>query len=187
MEKIRDGRQMTKVFAEHTNAKELAEIMSDFVNSYSLDTQGFIDGFKEVDTQQMNEAQKRMTEIVMLWLVKLNFFKGKNWYDLRVEYSVNIAEKLVGLFKDILPTYVGEYSGLCSDISDYSGRPYAGIEVPFGVIFVETMGRQHRTLQQSFSSICFRWIAQLEDEAIQTALKPIADEFYEKWYRTPMI
>jgi hypothetical protein len=58
-------------------------------------------------------------------------------------------------------------------------------------MFTESMSREHKTLQQSFSSIVFRWLIVLKDlelnEEFTECSSIIGSEFDRKYYNTPLI
>jgi len=186
MTKITKGKEMVKAFEEMKNPKELAEAMSDFVNSFTYDQQGFIDGMKEASV----ELQVEYTLICLAWIKKLNYLKSVNWYDGRNEYSINVGVEIHSLLKDELNSLLDGYNGQMDEM-DYKYEAGKETPVDFKWIFVEKISRSHRTLQQSFSGIVFTWLSELENlnlrEDLTKMSKTINEKLEYRFFRTPLI
>lgn len=179
MTKIVDGRIMADLLFGEFDGKELAEKTSDFVNSFSYDKKGFIEAVKNRDDKE------RILDIAFLWILKLNTLKVKRWYDLRNEYSVDTGSELSHIFEPELATISEKYNYFGDFIDRYNVEHKAddeGNAIAEEVLFIETMARAHRTLQQSFSGIIFEVLSiipEFEDR--------LAHLTYMVFYKTPLI
>lgn len=157
MTRINDGKIMAKMFFEDYDGKDLSRSMSDFVNSFSFDKKGFLEYIEE------SEDKNKILNVLLLWLIKLEYLKDKKFFDLRNEYSVNIGTEIANLLHDKV-VYVSDYCNYEGVISEENLKP-----IDKEVVFVEEMGKTHRTLQQSFSGIVFEALLlfpEIKDELI---------------------
>ena len=182
------GKEIAELILKDFDGREMANEMSTFVNSFSIDKKGFLDG--------ISEDKDALFDIIFLWLIKLRFFKKNNYYDLRNEYSVKTGAKLAELFKEeimgIEKFY--QYQGNL-DYEDYNNgmywnelsekekrdSEYKEIEVEPEIMFVEAMSREHRTLQQSFSGLILETLTLFPE--FNEKLKELDTNFFN----TPLI
>lgn len=161
---IRDGKVIAKKFFEDYDGKKQGRIVGNFVNSFSFDKKGFIDGVKE------EKDKEKILDVALLWLIKLKFLKNIGYYDLRNKYSVELGVKIAEVLHDEVEKIRAKYSyeGVVLD-EDYERGSYLVdtggefciedielVPIEKEVMFVETMARNHRTLQQSFSKMIFK-------------------------------
>lgn len=187
MTKVTNGKEMVEAFKIAENGKEIARIMDNFINPYGADVSGFIDNLK----LEEDSVRNKFTLISLMWIKKLNYFKEANWFDGRNEYSVNTASKINSLLGESLNSYVDGYDGTM-DNGDYEyEQTESGEKISMGMIFVEKMGRTHRTLQQSFSRVAFTWLSELEnvatDETLVNMSNLINKELDYNFNKTPLI
>lgn len=78
------------------DGKDMAEAMSAFVNSFSIDEKGFI---KEMANKHRT-LQQSFTRLCWEWLKTLSAMYEKGNYDLRNEASCKLANKIVKQFKE---------------------------------------------------------------------------------------
>jgi hypothetical protein len=172
------GKEMVLTLKEEKNPSKLARIMQDFVNKLIVDIDGFVEALKKEE----ESVKIRFATISLLWVKKLNFYKKEEWYDLRNEYSVETCEKIQHLLGNDLESFMPDYQGFIDEEQEIEN---------FEILFVEEMGRAHRTLQQTFSGIVFKWLRDmhesLEDEFFIDISQRIKSSFSEEFYRTPMI
>lgn len=177
---IRDGKVIAKKFFEDYDGKKLGNIVGDFVNCFSFDKKGFIDGVKE------EKDKEKILDVALLWLIKLKFLKNIGYYDLRNKYSVELGVKIAEVLHDEVEKIRAKYSyeGVILE-EDYERGSYlvdtGGEFCIEKVMFVETMAREHRTLQQSFSGLVFEVLTLFPE--IEKKLKTLEGNFWE----VPMI
>lgn len=173
------GQEMVNIFASEENPTTSAEQVDRFTNNMSADIEGFIEAMKE----QSEEVKTRFSTISLLWIKKLTQLYDGGWYDLRSEYSAKTSSEISKLLGDSLATFHPEYQGY---VDRYSEEDFS-----FEVDFVEEKARTHRTLQQTFSGIVFRWLAVMgdvsEDTFIQEVSEKIKGSMEEKFFAVPMI
>jgi hypothetical protein len=175
------GKEMVLTFKEEKNPSKLARIMENFVNNFLVDIDGFVEALK----QEEESVKIRFSTICLLWVKKLNFYKKEDWFDLRNQYSVETCEKIQHILGNDLESFIPEYKGYIDEEQEIENE----IE-NFEILFVEEMGKAHRTLQQTFSGIVFRWLRDMhevmEDEFFCISQK-IKSNLEEDFWRTPMI
>jgi len=186
---IRDGKVIAKKFFEDYDGKKQGYIVGDFVNCFSFDKKGFIDGVKE------EKDKEKILDVALLWLIKLKFLKNIEYYDLRNKYSVELGVKVVEVLHDEVEKIRAKYSyeGVVLDedyergsyLVDTGGEFYIEdielIPIEKEVMFVETMAREHRTLQQSFSGLVFEVLTLFPE--IEKRLQALGENFWN----VPMI
>lgn len=138
----KNGKVMANKFFSEYDGEKLANEMSDFVNSFSFDLDGFLEGVNE------QEKKQKILDVFFLWIKHQPPVERKGFYDARNEYSVQTANKLQEVFRKEIEE-VSERLG-------YNTEWEITSEDTKEVAFVKKMGREHRTLQQSFSKIVFR-------------------------------
>lgn len=172
------GKEMVVTFKEEKNPSKLARIMEDFVNNFLVDIDGFVEALK----QEEESVKIRFSTICLLWVKKLNFYKKEDWFDLRNQYSVETCEKIQHILGNDLELFIPEYKGYIDEEQEIEN---------FEILFVEEMGKAHRTLQQTFSGIVFKWLKDMhevmEEEFFNRISQKIKSNFDEDFYRTPMI
>lgn len=182
--RIKKGLEMVEKFKTEQDAKVLAEIMENFVNSFTPEVDEFIEGIKSAPL----EIKNKLTLISIAWIGKLKKFQDNNYYDGRNEYSVKTASEIFDLSEifsaALMQPYLDEG---CIDAGTYED----GSEIPFEIIFAYKMSISHRTLQQTFSSIVFKWLSLLQDLDVepqyQTLGIKVNAHFDYRFYKTPMI
>ena len=132
------------------NPAEAAQAFAEKVNNF-----GF---YPRLEVEALNPAMvDRLAEISNEWAHYLCGLAGQNYIDGRIEASVRTACKL-------------------SEMGVLNKEK----KTPYLWRFVETMSRQHKTLQQSFSGLCFAAMAKKDPT--------IAERFgYVDWYRMPLV
>jgi hypothetical protein len=172
MKKISNGKDAINLFFEEKDPVTLAEEIDSFINCFCFDKDGFVHELRIMP----KEKQDKMRDYLFLWIIKLNWLKENNCFDLRNEYSVNTAEKLGEILEDELKDVKKRYN--------YEGDFIESKEnIPFELAFTNEMSRIHRTLIQSFSSIVFECLLVYKD--IEEKIK---DSDLDEWfYKTPMI
>lgn len=172
--------EIVRLFNECNNGSMVAGTVSDFVNSYSFDSAGFV---KEMIAQP-KKTQILFTNTCFVWIDKLSRLLKEDRYDERNKYSVETADKIKKLLGEKLEKITAKYKG-------YNLSGYCDEKLPFELMFTESMSREHKTLQQSFSSIVFRWLIVLKDlelnEEFTECSSIIGSEFDRKYYNTPLI
>lgn len=186
---IRDGKVIAKKFFEDYDGKKLGNIVGDFVNCFSFDKKGFIEGVKEA------KDKEKILDVLLLWLIKLEFLKDNKYYDARNEYSIELGVKIAKVLHDEVEKTRAKYSyeGVILE-EDYEMGSYlvdAGgefciedtelIPIEKEVMFVETMAKEHRTLQQSFSGLVFEVLTLFPE--IEKRLQALGENFWN----VPMI
>lgn len=178
------GKEIAELILKDFDGKEMANEMSTFVNSFSIDKKGFLEG--------VSENTDALFDIIFLWLIKLRFLKKINYYDLRNEYSVKTGAKLAELFKEEVEAIerLYQYNGSL-DYEDYESgmywnelsdkekedSEYKEIEIETEIMFVEAMSREHRTLQQSFSGLIFELLTLFPE--FSQRLEELDDNFFK--------
>lgn len=189
MARITNGKVVAGEFFKDYEGKELGRIVGNFVNSFSFDKKGFIDGVKEA------KDKEKILDVLLLWLIKLEFLKDNKYYDARNECSIEIGVKIANELHDevIRISDIYGYEGVILeedyemgsylvDIEDEGNiENYEFVPIEKEVMFVETMAREHRTLQQSFSGIVFEALILFPE--IEKKLKTLEGNFWE----VPMI
>lgn len=174
-----NGQEMVDVFASEENPKVSAEQMDDFTNNMSADVEGFIEAMKKAS----EEVKTRFSTISLLWIKKMTKLHEGEWYDLRNEYSAETSVEISNLLGESLTAFHPEYDG-------YVER-YDKKNSSFVIKFVEEKSRTHRTLQQTFSGIVFRWLAVMgdvsEDAFIQETSRKVKEHMEESFHSVPMI
>jgi len=181
------GKEMVAIFNEDKSGVEVSESMQDFLNNFSFDFNGFL----EEMGKQSNEIKNRFTLVSFTWVKKLNYFFNENWFDGRNKYSVNTCERIQEILGKKLDDLVHGYNGNLDQYC-FSRKVYDDeTPVPFEILFIEQMGHAHRTIQQSFSSVAFKWMILAEnldvDKAYSDAGKKIRENTEGDFYRTPLI
>ena len=172
-----DGNIMADKLIEGEDGKIIGEEILSFVNSFSFDKKGFLEGVLSNE-----ETKNYFTEVSMLWVLKLSWFKEKNWFDGRNEYSVNTGAIIKDALSDEIAELKFKYDGHLSE-DEYSDESSEyGEPVPYELMLIERISRGHRTLQQSFSGLVFEFLSNIEE--FNTKIKEKATEGF---YYTPMI
>lgn len=172
------------------NDKQGAMMASEFVsaiNSFSNNPEGFT----EVLSKCSIEQQKLFFRISLVWVVKMNYFKEHNYFDLRNEYSVKTGSDLYEMLKYEIPSLITEddLSIIRNTGNGFKDDLFKDSELPFDVCFVQYVSQSHRTLQQSFASYVFEWLNMLPYE-INSRIFELVREFsmyHYKFAKTPMI
>lgn len=176
-----NGQEMVNIFANEENPTASAEQMDRFTNNLSADIEGFIEAMKEAP----EEVKARFSTISILWIKKMTKLHESEAYDLRNEYSAETSVELSRLLGDALATFHPEYTGYVDRFQ------LTEEDFPLEVDFVEEKARTHRTLQQTFSGMVFRWLAVMgeasSDTFIQKVSQKINDNMDENFYAVPMI
>lgn len=164
---MKNGKNIAEKFFVDYDGKELAKEVSDFVNPFFYDREGFIERIKE------EKDKTPILNIVLLWLIKLEFLEDNNYYDERNKCSIEAGNQLRGVLSDkvVYVSSLFKYKGII-DHKDYENNNSINKEI----LFVETMGRDHRTLQQSFSSLIFETLTLFPE--IQDKIKSL-NEFWK--------
>lgn len=124
--------------SEELDPKGVAAAAGYLVNSFSIDRHGFVGCIN----QYYPLAKQNFTEMAVAWVHELYDMKLCSEYDGRNEFAVFIG----------------------ADLDDCLARFAPGINyrlTKFGRAFAEQFRREHRTLQQSFSSIVFLFLSSL--------------------------
>lgn len=90
--------------------------------------------------QKQPNARKNFEKIALSWIHELYDMKLRDAYDGRNEFSVRIGAVLYNFLPIVAPRFKYELS-------------------PIGMQFSAKFSREHRTLQQSFSSIVFSFLS----------------------------
>lgn len=189
MARITNGKVVAGEFFKDYEGKELGRIVGNFVNSFSFDKKGFIDGVKEA------KDKEKILDVLLLWLIKLEFLKDNKYYDARNECSIEIGVKIAEVLHDEVEKTRAKYSyegvileedyemgSYLVDIEDEGNiENYEFVPIEKEVMFVETMAREHRTLQQSFSGLVFEVLTLFPE--IEKRLQALG----EKFWNVPMI
>ena len=134
-----------KLSEENANGTELSTLAGSMVNTFGLDVEGISNAIQDQPT-----ARKNFAKIALSWIHELYDMKLHDAYDGRNEFSVWIGAVLYNCLPIVAPRFKYELS-------------------PVGMEFSVKFSREHRTLQQSFSSIVFRFLSkQLTDEEEKT-------------------
>lgn len=144
------------------NAVDLVRGFENYVNSFSFRPEKFVDELKKADY----DSQYKFTLLSLGWISELDFLYREEMYDGRNEYSVKLGY-------DINRELQGLY-----EIDDFSKE------------FAYEMRLTHRTLMQSFSSIVFLWLRDLNDTDLTEFYDVgniILENFDENYYKTPFI
>lgn len=78
------------------DGKDVAELMTKFVNSFSIDEKNFI----EKMGGEHRTLQQSFTKLCWLWFVKMAELGSAGRFDDRNKASVELAQKVVQAFKD---------------------------------------------------------------------------------------
>ena len=143
-------------------ATELARGFETYVNSFSFNPEEFVEELKGADY----DSQYRFTMLCLAWVNELDFLYSKGEYDGRNEYSVTLGYELNNELRDLY------------EIDNFSKE------------FAFEMRLTHRTLMQSFSSIVFLWLRDLNDTDLNEFYDVgniILENFDENYYKTPFI
>ena len=166
------------------------------VNSFSIDIKSMITFINSKDAG----VRGTFSEVSLKWLIKLNYMLIQNRYDDRNRISCEMAHTLIksGLFNGYLSEEEGVtsfmgYPGFIED-ADYIMKESLDVLVDpinypkplepfkFEDILVETLAREHRTLQQSFTKLALFWLyygkVGRDFLQIQEKLKRVADPRY---------
>jgi len=138
-------------------------------NTYGLETETFLDLMKN----QKPKVKKLWTMICWHWITRL----ARNHMDEEFDERNKQA------------CYTG-YRIYQSSI--YMEEPLAVLfDEGFVPVFIRKMARDHRTIQQSFSTLVFAWLDYLATEKKARretrALTQIKKERGDRWYRMPLI
>lgn len=160
--------EIVKMFKKDTDERMLATKMSDFLNTLTPDYEGFIN-----EIQKDQEGKEIFTKVCIGWLKMLHIQKEQDKYDARNEYSVILGDKLYNKYSREIEYF----------ISDIKYDEFSVFD------FVDEMSRKHRTLQQAFSELVFRFLYCTKDINIELVKKIVEDALKEdeKFYRTPFI
>jgi hypothetical protein len=141
----------------------LAKDIESAVNTFALD----IDELAETIMRDEN-AKRNFTSIAAAFAIRLSECFDSNNYDGRNERACEIA------------------SVMCKNESIALWLESMAGENGKKVVF--HMRCTHRTLQQSFASVCFRFIAMLwEKECKSEYISYVANALYTNWWKTPLI
>lgn len=188
------GQELVKVLKEETNASLVASKFDRFVNSTSVDSEGFIGALKEDD----ESVKIRFSTIALLWIKKGNYQYKQNWFDLRNKYAMKTSSEIYKLLGDTLKNFFPQYDGhipvVEKTFAELAEDKKNGIEPEtesFEELFVEDMARSHRTLQQAFSGVVFKWLSVMDesmsDNYFSQVGKTITTNLDDRFYFTPFI
>ena len=143
--------------------------MSMACNTFGLDIKAFIELMKS----QKPKVIKLWTDICWHWITCLSKNYLSKGFDLRNEQSCYTCNRLYNASK----YKYGPLTVL------FNGR--------FISVFIRGMNRDHRTNQQSFSSLVFAWLDYLAvEKRARREIRATADikkERGDRWYRMPLI
>jgi len=153
-----------------TDAGKARSDMSAACNTFGLDTKAFI----ELMSAQKPKIRKVWNDICWYWIKRLSHaYTDKVLHDRRNEQSC-----YTGYY--IEKAFLEKYEPL-PDLQRDS----------FISIFIGEMGYDHKTIQQSFSSLVFAWLnyqaAEKKARKAKHCIKNIKTIRGEHWYRMPMI
>jgi hypothetical protein len=143
--------------------------MSMACNTYGLST----DVFLELMKSQKPKVKKLWTMICWHWITNLSKNHLDNELDARNKQACYTGYRIYqsSIYRDEPLTILFDES--------------------FISVFIRKMARDHRTIQQSFSSLVFAWLDYLATEKKARketrALAEIKKERGDKWYRMPLI
>lgn len=125
---------------EQINGRKLAGEFDDYVNSLSCDNEAAVNTMLKAENV---EYYKRLS---IAWIKKLHEMYTNRLYDGRNEYACKLGNTIYN--------EMTEHINYTEDISVND--------------FVTTMSRNHRTLQQSFSSIVFLFLSKIYEKELGT-------------------
>lgn len=180
-----NGTKILKVLKEEKSGEIVADKFSGFVNSFIIDEKGFLDALLEEEA----DLQNKFTKVCFAWIKKMAYFKKLNWYDERNRYSVETCYEINKICGERIAELVDGYNGEKHEYDIDDERAYE--PVTFEIEFAEKMSRTHRTLEQSFTGLVFKWLIELKDSKADKEYKEVAEEICErlpyKFERTPFI
>lgn len=153
---------------EETFKNRYGRLFSDAINCFGLNSKGIAEALHSTP-----EGIENMNALAGCWLKTLAGQNEARSYDGRNEYSVKTGVKLA------------EDSGVKKLIDEQAAfDPYGRAgkrdkDYTFAMYASDYMGREHRTLQQSFSGIIFRYLKLLFPDLTVNGS--------ETWERCPMI
>ena len=153
--------QMVEQLKNHGDPIKTAKDMDLFINSYSIPEKEFLLAIK----MQKPKVRKLWNNICLLWILKLSSFYYKGYYDDRNKKSCEVA-------RDIEYNYRSEFP-------DKN-------ECEFENQFVEQLSSTHRTLQQNFSRIVFKWFIMMAEDG-KRPYKALVKRMPEKFNYLPCI
>ena len=125
---------------EQINGHKLADGFDNYVNSLSCDNEA------AVNTMLKAENVEYYKKLSIAWIKKLHEMYTNRLYDGRNEYACKLGNAIYNAMT--------EYMGHAEDISVND--------------FITAMSRNHRTLQQSFSSIVFLFLSKIYEKELGT-------------------
>lgn len=138
---------------EQINGHKLADEFDDYVNSLSCDNEAAVNAMLKAENV---EYYKNLS---IAWIKKLHEMYNNRLYDGRNEYACKLGNAIYNA--------MAEYMSYTEDISVND--------------FVTTMSRNHRTLQQSFSSIVFLFLSKIYEKELGTI------EEMQRFIKCPLI
>lgn len=141
------------------------------VNTFMLDLESAIKHINSKDA----ETRATFSKICLKWIIKLDYMTKMSRFDQRNQASCTLSYNLVarGYFggfnlKELVDGYSGrvpiaeqmlrEQLDTLIDADRRSLDPSVTKQITFTNLFVESMSQEHRTLQQTFTSLVFNWL-----------------------------
>lgn len=167
--------------------KQLCNEISDMVNTLSFKPEKFVEA---VLTDSL--SRETFLQIALLWIDKMSNTKE---FDKRNEYSIEVSKKIAELenVKSAIAFYRKMFTdenlkdfnfSKCTSVDSFF-KTAVRVRCPIPVIVVEYMSREHRTIQQTFSSLVFYFLLKSGGERWED-LKEFEKE-NPKFFITPFI
>jgi hypothetical protein len=157
------------IIADKALVDDFVESATDLVNNFSFEAD-------KTDAAILNDEVLcgAFRPIVMMWIRTLAELYDKGWYDGRNEFSCQIGKKVIS-------TAVGKKVVECGVVKPDINPIFNEIE--------NKMSRQHRTLQQSFSALCFHFLYNSisEKDEFISELNASGMDLDKNFWNTPLI
>jgi hypothetical protein len=159
-------------------------VISTAMNTFGIHYDELVDALRHPDVCQVFRS------VAYAWIKTLQAMYSADRYDGRNEYSATVASKLVNTMAFAKHKDATTWDGnpTFRELSLWAKRHNEWPDV--GGIVAYQMMRQHRTLQQSWSGVVFRFLVKDFNEAENKEVEQaMADVCYDPahWWHTPMI
>jgi len=164
--------------------QELMELLGAGVNPKSVEKEFYyycnqqptdINGLLTLIENSTDEEFKAFWyDICLLWIAKCHKYLLKDYFDDRNAQSVKIGDMLYDILFDEVQEACKKYNynGWVLDNYDYEEEMDAHENpIHFSVIFVESMGREHRTIQQTFSKVIYWYLGRNYEHILSGKIK----------------
>lgn len=169
---MKNAQELIELLQAGVNPKDVAIEFYYYCNQQPTDINGLLTLIEGSD----EDFKTFWHEICLLWIAKCHKYLKNDYFDERNAQSVKIGDNLYDILFDEVQSVCNkyDYDGWELFSSNYKYKYEVDAyenPIPFIVIFVESMGRQHRTIHQTFSKIIYWYFGRNYDNILSGKIK----------------